>query len=76
MGGSRRQVPLIADPKNRIYRGLDPRTMPANQDRVETVQIAEPGLYLVICAVLPHFFDAAKMQFVMFGYVNVVGNDG
>ena len=50
--------------------------MPANQDRVETVQIAERGLYLVICAVLPHFFDAAKMQFVMFGFVNVVGNDG
>jgi plastocyanin len=57
--------PLIADPENRIYRGLDPSLFP--QDRVEVVQFEEPGTYLVICAVLPHFQDG------MFGYVRVLG---
>jgi hypothetical protein len=66
--------PLINDPNKRIYRGLDPRTMPTVQDRVETVQFAERGLYLVICAVLPHFFNDTTMQFEMFGYIRVVRN--
>lgn len=56
--------PLIDDPANRIYRGLDPSVLP--QDRVEVVQFANPGIYLVICAVLPHFNQA------MYGYVKVL----
>jgi hypothetical protein len=76
--------PLIDDPKKRIYRGLDPRTMPPYvfpappdsfvQDRVEAVQFAKRGRYLVICGVLPHFFNEATGQFEMFGFVRVVGN--
>ena len=72
--------PLIADPTNRVYRGLDPSTVlgvapgatpgslvPAViQDRVEVVQFPEKGLYLVICGVLPHFLDD------MYGWVKVV----
>lgn len=61
--------PLINDPNHRVYRGLDPRTMPGNQDRVEVVAFNERGKFLVICAVLPHFFEAG--DFVMFGYVHV-----
>jgi hypothetical protein len=41
------------------------------QDRVEVVRFSEPGRYLVICGVLPHFYDAATGQFIMFGYVRV-----
>lgn len=63
--------PLINDSTNRLYRGLDPRAMPTNQDRVEVVGFNTPGRYLVICGVLPHFFDAATQEFVMFGYINV-----
>jgi hypothetical protein len=63
--------PLINDSTKRIYRGLDPRTL-TTQDRVETVQFATAGVYLVICGVLPHFFNATTMQFEMFGYVRVV----
>ena len=79
--------PLINDPNKRIYMGLDPRTMPPYvpapmtmpisafvQDRVETVQFAKRGRYLVICGVLPHFFNETTMQFEMFGFVRVVGN--
>ena len=79
--------PLINDPNKRIYMGLDPRTMPPYvpapmtmpmsafvQDRVETVQFAKRGSYLVICGVLPHFFNETTMQFEMFGFVRVVGN--
>ncbi|HYR88316.1 MAG TPA: twin-arginine translocation signal domain-containing protein [Terriglobia bacterium] len=65
--------PLIDDPKNRIYRGLDPGTV--GQDRVETVQFAKAGLFLVICGVLPHFFNPTTGQFQMFGYVRVVKKD-
>jgi len=73
--------PLINDPTNRVYRGLDPSVMPQLpgstptqplQDRVETVRFPSPGRYLVICGVLPHFFDAATGQFVMFGFVKVL----
>jgi hypothetical protein len=72
--------PLINDPVKRIYRGLDPSVMPLLpgstppqplQDRVETVRFPNRGKFLVICGVLPHFFDAATGQFIMFGYVRV-----
>ena len=75
--------PLINDPVKRIYRGLDPSVLPTLagstppaappvlQDRVETVRFPNPGKFLVICGVLPHFFDAATGQFIMFGYVRV-----
>jgi plastocyanin len=59
---------LIDDPNNRIYRGLDPSLLP--QDRVEVVHFDEPGLYLVICGVLPHF------QQGQWGYVRVVASNG
>jgi plastocyanin len=60
--------PIINDPTNRIYRGLDPLLLPpgTQQDRVEVVQFDRPGLYLVICAVLPHFQEG------MYGYVRVL----
>ena len=60
--------PIINDSTNRIYRGLDPLLLPpgTQQDRVESVQFSEPGLYLVICAVLPHFQEG------MYGYVRVL----
>ena len=63
--------PLIADATNRLYRGLDPRTMPMNQDRIEVVGFNTRGRYLVICGVLPHFFDPATQDFMMFGYIDV-----
>jgi len=72
--------PLINDPVKRLYRGLDPSVLPMLpgstppqqlQDRVETVRFPNPGKFLVICGVLPHFFDAATGQFIMFGYVRV-----
>ena len=64
--------PIIDDPNNRIYRGIDPSILPflqgpqqqgptgppfqpVLQDRVEVVQFPDPGIFLVICAVLPHF---------------------
>ena len=56
---------FINDPANRLYRGLDPRA-PAPLDRVEVVTFAEPGRYLVVCGLVPHFL--ANMA----GYVNVV----
>jgi len=73
--------PLINDPVKRIYRGLDPSVLPALpgstppqplQDRIETVRFPNPGKFLVLCGVLPHFFDAATGQFIMFGYVRVL----
>jgi plastocyanin len=57
--------PLINDPANRVYRGLDPSLLP--QDRVEVVQFSTPGTYLVICGVLPHFVDDN-----MYGFVKVL----
>jgi plastocyanin len=57
--------PLIDDPTNRIYRGLNPIGMP--QDRVEVVQFSKPGTYLVICGVRPHFVNDQ-----MFGFVKVL----
>lgn len=57
-------VPIIDDATNRIYRGLDP-TLQAI-DRVEAVRFDEPGTYLVICGILPHF------QLGMWGLVQVL----
>jgi hypothetical protein len=73
--------PLINDPANRIYRGLDPSVFPMLpgstppqplQDRVEVVRFQNPGRFLVMCGVLPHFFDSVSGEFIMFGYVRVV----
>lgn len=58
--------PLIADPTNRIYRGLNPVPLLPIVDRVEVVRIVNPGTYLVVCGVLPHFFDN------MHGWVTVL----
>jgi hypothetical protein len=77
----KRQIPtinpplLIDVPQNRIYRGLNPQGDPPGvpappQDRVEVVHFAEPGLYLVICGIRPHFVNDN-----MFGYVRVVGKN-
>lgn len=74
--------PIIDDPVNRVYRGIDPTAMPFHQgplqqgpvgppfqplvqDRIEVVHFPEPGRFLVICAVLPHFNEG------MYGYVKV-----
>jgi hypothetical protein len=57
-------VPLVDDPNNRFYRGLDPRVNLL--DRVEVIHFHEPGRYLVVCGVLPHFHE-------MYGYVRVTG---
>jgi hypothetical protein len=75
--------PLITDPVARVYRGLDPAalsmpplpntTAPLSiQDRIEVVNFPNPGRFLVICGVLPHFFDQATGEFIMFGYVRVL----
>lgn len=53
---------LIADPANRVYRGLDPTLFP--QDRVEVVTFREPGTYLVICGFVPHFIADNMHGFV------------
>jgi plastocyanin len=79
--------PIIEDPADRVYRGIDPTVLPflqgpqqpamlppgttatfqpVLQDRVEVVHFPEPGRYLVICAVLPHFNEG------MYGYVDVI----
>jgi hypothetical protein len=58
-------VPLINDPTNRLYRGLDPSLFP--RDRGEVVQFPRPGTYLVICGVQGHFVNDG-----MFGFVTVL----
>ena len=55
--------PLIDDPTNRLYRGVDPSLFP--QDRIEVVQFPNRGTYLIICGVLPHFVEG------MYGFVKV-----
>lgn len=71
--------PLVDYADDRVYRGLDPRVLqylplaspppdtPNNLvvDRVESVNFKEPGRYLVVCGVLPHFQEG------MHGYVHV-----
>jgi len=64
--------PLITDPVSRVYRGLDPAALSGVQDRIEVVQFPTDGRFLVICGVLPHFFDAATGEFIMFGFVRVL----
>lgn len=66
--GPRPGPPIINDATNRIYRGLDPLVLPEKsaQDRVEVVQFDDPGTYLVICSVLPHFQDG------MYAFVRVL----
>jgi hypothetical protein len=59
--------PLINDPVNRIYRGLNPGPLLPVLDRVEVVKFHSSGKYLVVCGVLPHFFDR------MHGWVKVLG---
>jgi hypothetical protein len=70
--------PLINDPTNRIYRGIDPSVLPflqgplqgpvqpVLQDRVEVVHFPNPGRFLVICGVFPHFVNDG-----MYGFVKV-----
>lgn len=58
--------PLIDDPTRRIYRGPDPRLLFPTLERVEVVHFANPGTYLVICSVLPHF------NMNMYGFVSVI----
>ena len=60
-------VPLINDPNRRIYAGLDPSLQ--TRDRVEVVHFPDPGTYLVICGVRPHFVNDH-----MFGFVRVLPN--
>ncbi len=55
---------IIDDPVNRVYRG--PFSFTIAQDRVEVVHFPTRGLYLVICAFVPHFNDE------MWGYVRVL----
>lgn len=61
-------IPIINDPTNRIYMGQDPSLVA--RDRVETVNFDEPGTYLVICGILPHFVNDG-----MYGYVKVWGGN-
>jgi hypothetical protein len=67
--------PIIDDSNHRVYRGVDPRglgtVVGTSQDRVEVVALTDAGRFLVLCGVLPHFFDAPTGQFVMFGFINV-----
>ena len=65
--------PLIDDPDNRLYRGLDRGPQP--QDRVEVVGFNTKGKYLAMCGVLPHFYDAATGDFIMYGFVDVRDSD-
>jgi plastocyanin len=60
--------PLIDNPEGRVFRGVDPRTV--GQDRIENVTLSEPGTYLVICAVQPHFV-IDKMH----GFISVRGDE-
>jgi hypothetical protein len=57
-------LPIINDPRRRVYRGPDPSLLPL--DRVEVVQLTRPGTYLVICGFLFHFQDD------MYGFIRVV----
>lgn len=68
-------VPLINDPANRLYAGLDPSRVHGGPtvpllDRVEVVQFSRKGRHLVICGVLPHFVNDQ-----MYGWVKVVGDE-
>ena len=53
--------PLINDPNERVYRGLDPRGMATVQDRVEVVGFNTKGRYLVMCGVF-HTFSTPRRR--------------
>jgi plastocyanin len=69
--------PLVNYATDRVYRGIDPRGLyltpgpggtavaNLNLDRVESVNFFEPGRYLVVCGVRPHFDEG------MHGFVKV-----
>ena len=59
--------PLINDAELRVYRGPDPRLLFPVVDRTEVVLFPNPGLFLVICGILPHFETD-----LMFGWVRVL----
>jgi hypothetical protein len=61
-------TPLINDPANRVYGGLDPSTQP--RERTEVVNFHAEGKYLVICGVQSHFVDNN-----MYGWVRVLPAD-
>jgi hypothetical protein len=67
---------FIDDETNRFYKGIVPagggplnlpeKVNPSNaQNRVESVAFLEPGTYLVICNIRPHFENG------MFGFIEV-----
>ncbi len=57
-------LPLLQGP---MQQGpIGPPAQPVLQDRVEVVHFPNPGTFLVICGVLPHFNDG------MVGYVRVI----
>lgn len=63
--------PIIHDADRRVYRGPNPLISAGpppmiNLNRVEVVHFADPGHYLVICAVVPHFNEG------MYGWVRVL----
>ena len=70
--------PLINDPVNRVYAGMDPSRIHGGPptpvtpllDRVEVVQFHRKGRHLVICGVRPHFVNDH-----MYGWVKVVGDE-
>ena len=55
---------LIDDPDRRVFRGINPATLGTVQDRIENVTLPEPGEYLVICAVVPHFVNDKMHGFI------------
>ena len=66
--------PLVNYTTDLVYRGQDPRALhyvplaaapTVALDRIESVNFKEPGRYLVVCGVRPHFDEG------MHGYVNV-----
>src|SRR4030095_15961598 len=64
LGNDPSVFPLLRGP---VQQGpIGPPFQPVLQDRVEVVHFPNPGKFLVICAVLPHFVDG------MVGYVNVI----
>ena len=64
LGNDPSVFPLLRGP---MQQGpIGPPFQPVLQDRVEVVNFPNPGKFLVICAVLPHFLDG------MVGYVDVI----
>jgi plastocyanin len=61
-------TPLINDPANRVYGGLDPSLQP--RERTEAVNFHAEGKYLVVCGVQSHFVNDQ-----MFGWVRVLPAD-